>query len=266
MTQHRERPTYRLRFETGIATHVGKVRRVNEDSGVALPDLGVWAVADGMGGHTDGQFASRTLTNELASTGLAASPADQVARFKDRVMAGNHTIRQRAQARGGATIGTTLAAMLAFDHSYSCVWAGDSRVYLLRNGVLSQVTKDHTEAQELVDSGVLTREQAKTWPRRNVITRAVGIFEDPELEERTGDLRPADTFVLCSDGLTGHLSDEEIATMAYRLRPQQACDALIEATLERGATDNVTVIVVRCHATEPTVALDITGARPVQPS
>jgi len=255
VTQHRERPTYRLRFETGIATHVGKVRRVNEDSGVALPDLGVWAVADGMGGHTDGQFASRTLTNELASTGLAASPADQVARFKDRVMAGNHTIRQRAQARGGATIGTTLAAMLAFDHSYCCIWAGDSRVYLLRNGVMSQVTRDHTQAQTLVDNGVLTREQARTWPRRNVITRAIGIFEDPELEECSGDMKPLDTFLLCSDGLTGHLSDEEICSKAASLSPQEACDALIEATLERGASDNVTVIIVRCHATEPTVPL-----------
>jgi protein phosphatase len=262
----RERPTYRLSFETGIATHVGKVRQANEDSGVALPDLGVWAVADGMGGHEDGQFASRTLTKDIASTGLAVSAADQKARFKDRVMRGNDTIRQHAEARGGATIGTTLAAMLAFDHSYACIWAGDSRVYLLRNGVLSQVTKDHTEAQELVDNGVLTREQAKTWPRRNVITRAVGIFEDPELEERCGDIKPADTFLLCSDGLTGHLSDEEIAATAYRLRPQQACDALIEATLERGATDNVTVIVVRAHATEPTVPPPFHGVQPVKTS
>ncbi len=263
MNPQREQPTYRLRFETASATHVGKVRHNNEDSGVALPDLGVWAVADGMGGHQDGEFASQTLVRDIASIGVAVTAADQIARFRDRVMRGNDTIRRHADARGLGTIGTTLAALLAFDYGYSCVWSGDSRVYLLRNGVLSQITKDHTEVQELVDSGVLTRAQARTWPRRNVITRAVGIFEDPELEERSGEIRPGDTFLLCSDGLTGHMSDEEIAAMTHRLRPQQACDALIEATLERGATDNVTVIVLRCHATEPTVPPPAAGAPPV---
>jgi len=246
-------PTYRLAFETGFATHVGKVRQANEDAAVALPDFGVWAVADGMGGHENGQFASQTLTVDIASTGLAVSAADQVARFKDRVMRANDTIRHAAEAKGGATIGTTLTAVLAYGHNYVCVWAGDSRTYLLRGGLLTQVSRDHTEAQELVESGVLTPEQAKTWPRRNVITRAIGIFEDPELEECGGDIKPLDTFLLCSDGLTGHLSDEEICSKAASLRPQEACDALIEATLARGASDNVTVIIVRCHATEPTI-------------
>lgn len=248
-----DRPTYRLTFETGVATHVGKVRQANEDAGIALPDHGVWAVADGMGGHENGQFASQTLTAAIGSTGLAVSAADQIARFKDRVMRANDTIRQAAEARGGATIGTTLTSLLAFDHGYACVWAGDSRVYLSRGGAFTQVTHDHTEAQELVDSGVLTPEQARTWPRRNVITRAIGIFEDPELDLSSGDILPADTFVLCSDGLTGHLTDEEIGKSVASMRPQEACDALIEATLARGASDNVTVIIVRCHASEPTI-------------
>jgi protein phosphatase len=252
MTQ-RDLPTYRLAFETGVATHVGKVRRANEDAAVTRPDFGVWAVADGMGGHENGQFASQTLTVDIASMGLAVSPADQVARFKDRVTRANDTIRHAAEARGGVTIGTTLAAMLAYGHNYLCVWAGDSRTYLLRGGVFSQISRDHTEAQELVESGVLTPEQAKTWPRRNVITRAIGVFEDPELEECGGDIKPRDTFLLCSDGLTGHLSDDEIRSKAASLRPQEACDALIEATLERGASDNVTVIIIRCHATDPTI-------------
>lgn len=252
MTQ-RERPTYRLTFETGMATHVGRVRQANEDAGIALPELGVWAVADGMGGHDNGQFASQTLTADIASTGLAVSAADQVARFKDRVMRANDTIRHTAEVQGGATIGTTLTSMLAYGHGFVCIWAGDSRTYLLRGGAMTQVTRDHTEAQELVDSGVLTPEQARTWPRRNVITRAIGIFEDPELEERAGEILPADTFLLCSDGLTGHLTDDEICSRAASLRPQEACNALIEATLERGASDNVTVIIVRCHASEPTI-------------
>jgi serine/threonine protein phosphatase PrpC len=126
------------------------------------------------------------------------------------------------------------------------------------------VTRDHTHAQKLVDDGVLTREQARTWPRRNVITRAIGVFEDPGLEERVGDLRPADIFVLCTDGLTGHLNDAEIAAIVCRLQPQQACDALIELTLERGATDNVTVIVLRCHAMDPTAPALLHGVRPMK--
>jgi protein phosphatase len=248
-----DRRPYRIRFETGVASHAGKVREVNEDAAISLPEYGVWAVADGMGGHEDGRFASQTLADDIASTGAAVSSADQVARFRDRVMRANETIRQAAESKDGATIGTTVAAALIHGGGWVSVWAGDSRVYLLRSGMLTRVTRDHAEVQELVDSGVITEQQARTWPRRNVITRAVGIFEDPDLEERSGELEPNDVFLLCSDGLTGHLSDEEIGHFAATRRPQDACDALVQATLERGASDNVTVIIVRCHVTEPTV-------------
>ena len=153
---------------------------------------------------------------------------------------------------GGAVIGTTVAAVLAYGHNYTCVWAGDSRVYRIRDNKIAQITRDHTEAQELVDNGTLTPEQAKTWPRRNVITRAIGIFDDPDLEDKSGAIKPGDTFLICSDGLTGHLSDMEICEQIVAMRPQDACDSLIAATLERGASDNVTIVIVRCHAAERT--------------
>ena len=108
-----------------------------------------------------------------------------------------------------------------------------------------QVTNDHSEAQELVDRGVLTPDEAKVWPRRNVITRAIGVFDEPELELRHGEVEAGDIFVLCSDGLTAHVEDVEIAAHASLARAQDACAALIALTLERGALDNVTVIVVR---------------------
>ena len=104
---------YRIRFETGIASHPGMVREVNEDSAVSLPEYGVWAVADGMGGHEAGQFASKTLAADISSTGAAVSAADQVARFRDRVMRANETIRQAAESKDGATIGTTVAAAIS---------------------------------------------------------------------------------------------------------------------------------------------------------
>lgn len=244
--------SYVMKFETGAATHVGKVRRANEDSYIVLPELGVWAVADGVGGHEGGQFASQTVAGDIASIGVSVSLGDQLARFKDRILRANDTIKQAAADRGGAVIGTTVAAVLAYGHNYSCVWAGDSRVYRIRDDTISQITRDHTEAQELVDNGTLTQEQARTWPRRNVITRAIGIFDDPDLEDKSGSIEPGDTFLICSDGLTGHLLDAEIREKISSMRPQEACDSLIAATLERGASDNVTIVVVRCHAAERT--------------
>ncbi|WP_342362970.1 PP2C family protein-serine/threonine phosphatase [Terrarubrum flagellatum] len=250
--------SYVVKFETGAATHVGKVRRANEDSYIVLPELGIWAVADGVGGHEGGQFASQTVAGDIASVGMAVSQTDQLARFKDRILRANDTIKQAAAERG-AVIGTTVAAILAYGHNYSCVWAGDSRVYHIRDETISQLTRDHTEAQELVDNGTLTPEQAKTWPRRNVITRAIGIFDDPDLDDRSGMIKPGDAFLLCSDGLTGHLSDAEICEHVSTMRAQDACDALIAATLERGASDNVTIVIVRCHAAERTNYIPASG-------
>lgn len=254
---------YVMRFETGAATHVGRVRKANEDSFIVKPEVGLWAVADGVGGHEAGQLASQTVTTVLATIGPAVSSEDQSARFHERVLRANDRIREISAERGGAMMGTTVAAMLIFDRRFNCVWAGDSRVYRIRKGAIEQISRDHSEVQELIDQGLLKPEEARTWPRRNVITRAVGIFDDPGLETVEGEIEPDDVFVVCSDGLTGHLSDEDIVrTMASR-RAQDACDALIETTLERGASDNVSIIVIRCYRTERTNFMP--GNAPAEP-
>jgi protein phosphatase len=242
---------FRIKFETGAATHVGRVRAANEDCLYVNPDMGVWAVADGVGGYEAGQIASQTVAESLATIGRAVSHLDQIARFKDRVLRANGRILGMAQERGAA-MGSTIAALLIYDHRFSVAWSGDSRVYMLRGRNIGQITRDHTEVQELLDDGSITPEEAKNWPRRNVITRAVGVFDDPELEVTPGDVYPDDSFVICSDGLTGHVSDAEIAEICCGQRAQTACDRLIELTLERGARDNVTVVVVRCHRVEKT--------------
>ena len=126
-------------------------------------------------------------------------------------------------------------------------------------GEIRQVSRDHTEVQELVDSGTVSAAEARNWPRRNVITRAVGIFDEPELDLVQGELKSGDTFVLCSDGLTGPVEDAEIHSSIASRSPQAACDALIDMALERGASDNVTVIVVRCMAEEAAVAAPVSG-------
>jgi protein phosphatase len=144
-------------------------------------------------------------------------------------------------------VGCTLAALVIFDDAYACVWSGDSRIYRARKGLVEQVTRDHTEAQELVDRGTLTPDEARTWPRRNVVTRAIGVFDQPELEMVQGHLQDGDLFVVCTDGLTQHVGDDEIGRMA-NLRPlERAVDEMIATTLARGAQDNVTVVTVACR-------------------
>jgi protein phosphatase len=142
-------------------------------------------------------------------------------------------------------VGTTLAALLMFEGFYAGVWSGDSRIYLIRNNQIEQVSLDHTEVQELVSEGALTADEAREWPRRNIITRAIGVYDSPELEMKSGTLEAGDIFVLCTDGLTAHVENGEILAAAGHQRPQQACDFLVAQTLDRGATDNVTVLAVQ---------------------
>jgi len=134
---------------------------------------------------------------------------------------------------------------LVYEGLFACVWAGDSRIYRIRQSGIEQLSVDHTEAQELVAEGKLTAEEARSWPRRNVITRAIGTIDDFELEMIDGTLEDGDTFLICSDGLTTHVEDLEIFAVANSNAPQRACDLLINLTLERGATDNVTILIVR---------------------
>lgn len=237
-------PSYR--FETGAATHSGCVRDHNEDRYLAAPEHGIWLVADGMGGHFGGDVAAQMLVDQTASVHRAATAPDLHARFHDRVARANDAIRDHSSQNEGATIGTTLAALLIHDGNFMVSWCGDSRVYLLREGKLHQVSRDHTEVQELLDTGAITPAQAADWPRRNVITRAIGVHDEAMIEDRFGDLQDRDIFLLCSDGLTGHVGDDEIAANLRGQSAQRACEALLNLTLERGATDNVTLIVVRC--------------------
>lgn len=236
----------RFRFETGSATHSGCVRDHNEDRYLAAPEQGIWLVADGMGGHFGGDVAAQTIVEKVESVRHAASAPDLRARLHDRIMQANAAIRDHSVHNDGATIGATLATLLIHEGDFAALWCGDSRIYRLRDGVLTQISRDHTEVQDLLDSGAITPEQAESWPRRNVITRAVGVGEQVELEDVTGTLRDRDTFLMCSDGLTGHLGDEEIAEILRGQPSQTACDALVEETLTRGASDNVTLVVVRC--------------------
>jgi protein phosphatase len=236
-----------IRFESFGLSHPGKVRELNEDRYLVAPRSGLWLVADGMGGHDAGEIASSAIVDHLATLGVASSAPDLRARFEDRMVRANAEIWSIAKARGSGTIGSTVAALLTFDRQFACIWLGDSRVYLVRNGAITQVSRDHTEVQELLDRGVITPQEALVWPRRNVITRAVGAEEEITTDIELGQIFPGDVFILASDGLTAHVTEAEILQVVVESQAEAACRLLVETVLDRGGTDNVTVVVVKCH-------------------
>ena len=239
----------KARIEAGAATHVGRVRAQNEDNYLVATRRGLWAVADGMGGHEAGEIASRAVVEELAAIAIPASASELLANCEQHIVNANSQLKKIGDERG-AVIGTTVAVLLIFDGHYAAVWSGDSRIYRVRKHRIEQISVDHTEVQELISEGRLTAEEARAWPRRNVITRAIGVSEI-----KGGALAPGDIFVICSDGLTAHVEDREILALASAHPPQKACDLLVDLTLDRGAVDNVTVVAVRFDpATAKTVA------------
>ena len=239
----------RLMFESAARTHVGKVRKLNEDNFCERRDVGLWAVADGMGGHQAGEVASAMIVEALDgvddfSSGYA---------FLDDVRGGIQRVNRSLIAKAavmapGSLIGSTAVVLLAFAGHYACLWAGDSRAYLLRDGRFEQITRDHSRIQELIDSGSLSRTEARSYARSNVITRAVGVTDRLALDMHQGPVEPGDVFLLCSDGLTGMVEDREIAGLLADPSLDAAAEAMIALTLERGAKDNVTVVLVRCSA------------------
>jgi len=249
-----------FRFETGAVTHTGSVRALNEDDYFVAPNSGAWSiamVADGMGGHEAGDVASHAIVDHVRSIGVPTSAPDLRARFEDRIHRANEAILDLSRDKNGATIGATLAALLTYERQYACIWSGDSRVYLVRGGEISQISRDHTEVQALLDRGVITPVEAENWPRKNVITQAIGVVSPAPLELAQGNVESGDRFVICSDGLTGHVSDSEILECVSENLPQDACQAMVDLTLQRGALDNVTVIVVRCLLVdEPAIVFD----------
>ena len=194
----------------------GKRRKHNEDSFVDRPDLGIWAVADGAGGHSAGDYASGLLAEQLEAIPPGLSASELLAEVRMRVSTTHDALREEAGRRGDdVTIASTIVVMMIRNQHFACLWAGDSRAYLLRDGELTQITKDHSLVQEMVDAGTIRAEDAESHPRANVITRAVGapLEEEFELDKVSDRLLPGDRFLLCSDGLCKTLPADDIATL-----------------------------------------------------
>ena len=238
-----------LTWSSWSATDLGTVRGTNEDSHVDRPDLRIWAVADGAGGHEHGEVASAAL--KAAIEGLPTlDGADLIAALRAGVDAVHEMLRLQAaremtDAGHAVTIASTLVVLLADGVHFACLWCGDSRAYLLRGGVLTQITRDHSLVQQLVDAGMLDAAEMESHPHANVLTRAVGGEEPPELDKMTGRAAPGDRFLLCSDGLFKALDAGEIGRLAGSDDPARA---LIAAGLAAGARDNITAVVIACDA------------------
>ncbi len=238
-----------LRLDSAAVTHPGLVRRANEDSFCDRAAEGVWAVADGMGGHAHGDWASRTLAGAIGGAPLADTFEDAARALADGIHHGNRLIWREAQRRG-QQMGSTVVALLVRDRRFAVLWVGDSRAYLLRDAQLYQLTRDHTQVQELVDRGLLSADEARAHPRGHVLARAVGVGERLQVDVVVDEVEPGDLFLLCSDGLTGPVADAEIAKLLGEGDARQAAvDRLVALTLERGAPDNVTAVLVSAQET-----------------
>ncbi|MFZ4894333.1 Stp1/IreP family PP2C-type Ser/Thr phosphatase [Plantibacter sp. Mn2098] len=227
-------------------SHVGKVRSNNQDSGYSGTQL--FVVADGMGGHAGGDVASAMALNRIieADEPYPTSEAAEVT-LQSAILAANSILADTVfEHRELTGMGTTVSALAIIGDEVAIAHIGDSRIYLYREGEISQITVDHTFVQRLVDSGRITHEEAMVHPRRSVLMRVLGdVDASPEVDTMTLGTVPGDRWMLCSDGLSGVVDEEHIAaTLGEGLSGQRTAEKLVRQSLDRGAPDNVTVVVV----------------------
>jgi len=234
-----------LVLRSSHATHPGARRSYNEDRLVDRPDLGIWAVADGAGGHQAGEVASGMIAATLEAIPPGLDAQTVLAQIRARIDEVHGKLLEESARRGpDVMIASTVVVLCARGARYACLWAGDSRAYRFADGVLEQISHDHSLVQELVDAGQIPPEAAETHPNANIITRAVGAT-DPDglmLDKSTDELRPGDRFLLCSDGLTKSIPEADIAALLGA--DGDVAAQLIEAALAQQARDNVTVVIV----------------------
>ena len=235
-----------MRFECASRTNVGLKRKINEDSLFVDSERGLWAVADGMGGHDAGEVASATVVEALRNLPRVENLDELASAATDALAGANRQLIDLARSSGSQqSIGTTVVGIAIADGDFRCFWMGDSRAYRFRDGYLSRISRDHSLVQKLIDAGMLSPEDAEHHENANVVTRAVGVSEQVEVDVVSGDAVPGDQFLLASDGLTRVVEDDEIASELQSSSPDQAADKLIELVLSRGAPDNVTIVIVK---------------------
>ncbi|MDQ7016048.1 MAG: protein phosphatase 2C domain-containing protein [Gammaproteobacteria bacterium] len=232
-----------LYWNSAAITHMGKVRNNNEDAYLQRPEVGLWVVADGMGGHAYGELASQWIVESLQSLEPPLGFGAYVREVKRALLGVNERLLAEAQRRGQTTIGSTVVVLVAWRQHCVYLWAGDSRAYLLRNKRLRSLTWDHGPLEEFVARGLVSREESDSYVDSNAITRAVGASKRLELDCHIQAVCRGDVFLLCSDGLYREVENAEIEALLNQGSPQESAEALVTLALSRGARDNVTVVV-----------------------
>ncbi|HVF93663.1 MAG TPA: protein phosphatase 2C domain-containing protein [Sphingomonas sp.] len=239
------RPSPPASFTAG-RTHVGRVRTVNEDRLLECPDRGLWAVADGMGGHNAGAAAATTAIEALARLAGGSQPIARasIVRALDEANAAIYANSGSGLGAGVAagTSGATIVVLGLDLRRATIAWAGDSRAYRIRDGAARQLTHDHSLVQEMVDAGVLSASGAERHPRANVVTRALGVAPGVQIDVATADVVPGDRLLLCSDGISRSLDARDFTTMPTNI---DACaDRLLANALQRDGSDNATLVLI----------------------
>lgn len=233
-----EAPRVTLGVRSAARSHVGLVRTINEDRIFDCPEARLWAVADGMGGHRGGDVAAQMVVDRLRALTAAGQPPGPAALLA--ALGAAHTDIRRYNEASQADAGATVVAALIVDDVAHIAWAGDSRAYRWRDGALDRVTRDHSLVQELVDAGLLTEQAADRHPQAHIVTRALGVHDDPRLETVTTMLAPGDRLLLCSDGLSHSLEPADMDGGAII----PLTDTLLANALARDGSDNASVILI----------------------
>lgn len=251
-----------LRIDSAALSHEGRVRTNNEDAYCERPREGLWAVADGMGGHEHGEWASAAIADALTMVVIPQDFDEACEAIADGIHAANRRVWRQGEQRG-QQMGSTIVALFIRDRRFAILWVGDSRAYLVRRGMIHQLSRDHTQVQEMIDRGLLSAADAENHPMSHVLARAVGVRDDVEVDVIQDEIEPGDIFLLCSDGLTGQVEDFEIGEMLNLNEADAATRKLVDLTLDRGAPDNVTIITVAVN--EPTLLSFAEPAVTVEP-
>lgn len=226
-------------------TETGNVRKLNEDAVFCAPKRGIWVVADGMGGYDCGDLASQLVIEVLRDIPTYATLSCMVEDIGDRLRYVNKELLGLATKRGtGTRLGSTVVVMAAINQNMATVWAGDSRLYRLRDGKLKRLTKDHSEVEKLIDLGIVKEDNADNHPAARCLTRAIGVSEKLNLDVVYDSVQKQDVYLMCTDGLNKELDDVAIEETLLVKSDDNAsvCDSLIETALQRGGRDNISVV------------------------
>lgn len=235
-----------LTWVSAGATDVGTVRPLNEDAFLTQPELCLWTVADGMGGHDGGSVASNLIVDELKNLMQRPHLDDAINDIEDTILSVNQRLREYSRINlNGRIIGSTFVSLLIKGNVGVCLWAGDSRLYRLRHNQLQHLNFDHSHVAEMVRQGLISEEQAETHPESNVITRAVGTSERLDIDIELFDVNVGDQFMLCSDGLYNSVPMQQLIEGINQEQVDIAVDQLIHKALTNNASDNVSVVVVK---------------------